>query len=367
VSMSNSVSAEEADFLLHVAMDASLGATFKERFEAVTEAVSSLVPSSSLSVFVLPKEGHPDPGHLIFRNRSADDLRGYTEGYIEFDPMAPGIQEASGVPTTLSDYVSDQAFGKDAYTGEYLPGLDLRHILAIAHRMPDGGRLALALQRESQLGDFTPHERLLLRLASPIVCRAAFGALLREKLVRLGAVAAPGATSGGMIFDSSGDVIHADPGALEIYQRMLGEAGEVVADAMLSVVQDLLSPACQEADGAKRTFPLGDSSRVAARFSVLRVQVPQVMVVLEVLKPGTRQFLEAQMDAAELTVRERQVATLAIMGEGNQGIGFRLKISPVTVAVHLGNIYRKVGVAGRGHLSLRLLGIQDALEGPGLI
>ena len=41
----------------------------------------------------------------------------------------------------------------------------------------------------------------------------------------------------------------------------------------------------------------------------------------------------------------------AIQGLGNQGIAYRLKISPITVGVHLSKVYRKVGVGGRTELA----------------
>ncbi len=55
-----------------------------------------------------------------------------------------------------------------------------------------------------------------------------------------------------------------------------------------------------------------------------------------------------------LTARERQVADLVQEGLSNPEIGARLALSPVTVGSHLSRIYRKLGVAGRYGLLLRM-------------
>ena len=53
----------------------------------------------------------------------------------------------------------------------------------------------------------------------------------------------------------------------------------------------------------------------------------------------------------QLTPRERDIAGMAAHGEGNKGIAFKLGISPVTVNVHLGKVYRKTGVTNRTELA----------------
>jgi DNA-binding CsgD family transcriptional regulator len=59
-------------------------------------------------------------------------------------------------------------------------------------------------------------------------------------------------------------------------------------------------------------------------------------------------------DADDLTATERQVAHLAASGLRNTEIGRQLTISPKTVERHLGNVYRKLGLRGRGELSAAL-------------
>jgi DNA-binding CsgD family transcriptional regulator len=52
-----------------------------------------------------------------------------------------------------------------------------------------------------------------------------------------------------------------------------------------------------------------------------------------------------------LTASERRVASLAAEGRTNREVGETLYVTPKTVAMHLSNAYRKLGVASRHELS----------------
>ena len=58
-----------------------------------------------------------------------------------------------------------------------------------------------------------------------------------------------------------------------------------------------------------------------------------------------------------ITTREAQVAKLVCEGLDNNQISKKLNISYNTVRAHLGNIFRKSGVAGKAGLILRLVEI----------
>jgi DNA-binding NarL/FixJ family response regulator len=51
-----------------------------------------------------------------------------------------------------------------------------------------------------------------------------------------------------------------------------------------------------------------------------------------------------------LTASERRVANLAADGFSNRDIAQTLYVTPKTVEVHLGNAYRKLGIASRREL-----------------
>jgi DNA-binding CsgD family transcriptional regulator len=66
---------------------------------------------------------------------------------------------------------------------------------------------------------------------------------------------------------------------------------------------------------------------------------------------------------AQLTPRELEVAMLAAAGETNREIGARLYMSAKTVEVHLGRVYRKLGVRSRTELArVDALGEADPLR-----
>jgi DNA-binding CsgD family transcriptional regulator len=62
--------------------------------------------------------------------------------------------------------------------------------------------------------------------------------------------------------------------------------------------------------------------------------------------------LDTRLDV--LTATESQAAALAAAGLRNTEIALRLHLSPKTVEHHLGQVYRKLGVRGRGELSAAL-------------
>ena len=66
--------------------------------------------------------------------------------------------------------------------------------------------------------------------------------------------------------------------------------------------------------------------------------------------------LESLAMAASITPREHDVLRLVSEGLSNRQIALKLCVSPGTVKTHLRNIYSKLDVDSRIHLSLRLSG-----------
>jgi DNA-binding CsgD family transcriptional regulator len=65
--------------------------------------------------------------------------------------------------------------------------------------------------------------------------------------------------------------------------------------------------------------------------------------------------------AAQLTASEKRVAELAAQGQSNPEIAQALFVTRKTVETHLGHVYAKLGIAGRGQLG----GVLEALETSG--
>lgn len=360
------LSTDEVEVLLQIARDAVQGTSFVERFGVVSDGLRLLVPTTSLSAMVVAPGGQ-EPEHLYVHNNSLENLVRYATHYRFDDPMGPTIAQGNGVHL-LSDFVRGRE-GKDAFTGEFLPQQNIRHILGAAIPMPDGGCLAIGLQREPGLGDFTPKERTLIKLMAPDLGRAAFGWLLRDKVARMSAGAAPVATptKGMAVFDGLGDVTRADDQGLAIL-RLLTETGPHVSDGLVDAVRRLGKGA---APAMERVWPVaGGHVRVALTAAVApprrggaagRRAPPAVEVVaeLEVVRPAVANRFDAVADRLKLTKREREVAALVVEGLGNRGIGARLGMSAVTAGVHLTSIFKKAGVAGRTELT-RLLVEQSA-------
>jgi DNA-binding NarL/FixJ family response regulator len=66
---------------------------------------------------------------------------------------------------------------------------------------------------------------------------------------------------------------------------------------------------------------------------------------------GTRPAPSAGAPGSGLTEREMDVLRLTVAGHVNREVAEQLFISPATVARHLANIYRKLGVDSRAKLT----------------
>lgn len=339
----SSLSIDEARLLMQVARDASLGVTFEDRFGAMTEALLSLVPGFCLGAMVLEPNAPPSVG--FFHNNDPANLALYAQHYVHVDPMGPGIAEATGRPHTLSQVVRDKDFGDCEFT-DFLSRNSIRHIMGLTVALPEGEkRLALTIHRSSGQGDFSDHERRLVELVAGDLGRAAFGTVLRSQLAELAESQLDpirSARAGGMILGPRGELRHIDPGAIAI----LRDHDEALSMESLSRFAEGACSAQEGASGEHFFSTKGGAIRVV----VTSLAGAEAMVVLELIQAKVDTFAEVA-GRAGLTPREREVAQLAVEGLGNQGIAHRLGISPVTVGVHLGKVYRKVKVGGRTELA----------------
>ncbi len=344
-----SISYEEGEALLRITRDATLGSTFLERMTAIGEALAVVIPASSISVFAidLGEPGRLVKTHGFFRNRDLDSLLSYAEHYRSCDPMGAGILEARGQVDLLSDFVGSR-FGSDAYTGEYLPRLGLRYIMGVPCRLEGDIRLAIALQRDSGLGDFTPHERRLMRLVAPDIQRAARGMLVRERAERM----RQGDSCGMILWSSTGHMRQADATAMALLGRCDLRLAELIATDANGLVRGRQP---REGEAVQRQLTTNDGRLLAVRSVVLESRPDTDVVTLIALSPETPPDRLSQLaDRYRLTPREVDVARLAAEGLGNRHIGFKLGIATPTVGTYLTSIYRKTGSTGRVDL-VRLL------------
>lgn len=344
---------EEAEFLVQVVRDASLGESFGERFNALSENLLTLVPGVALSAMVISPEAKQPLLHSYFRNRDPAKLGDYLQHYRKFDPMGPTIEKAQGRPIVLSDFVEERAWGKDAFTGELLPQDRVRHILGLSVPLNGEQTLALTIQRSTRQEDFNPHERRLVQLIAPELGRAALGLLLRERVAELRSAGelSPDPRAGGLLFDAKGWLVHADPGG----RFLLARHEEQLPLELLAADAKRLCAAGATGSALERLVPLpagaGALQVVSTRLEPLRGSEVAILTVLELIEPPEADAFEVVAERAGLTPRERQVARLAIEGRGNQGIAHELGISRVTVGVHLSKVYRKTGANGRVELA----------------
>ncbi|HTJ22002.1 MAG TPA: response regulator transcription factor [Gemmatimonadaceae bacterium] len=75
--------------------------------------------------------------------------------------------------------------------------------------------------------------------------------------------------------------------------------------------------------------------------------------------PVVTEARKEQPDHPELTPRERELAALVASGLRNREIASRLGISEGTAKLHLYNVYKKLGVANRVELAIRMQGAQS--------
>lgn len=324
---------------------------FLERMEQTHAVVAEGLAADAWSTFVFDPA---DPArfmatHSLLRNR-ASRLDEYVAHYRFLDPMGSTFNLPR--PILLSDFVPDAAFGADAFTADFLAPDDLRYILGVSNPMPGGLLLVSAFHRgKARAGDYTPSDRSFAARASAHLARAAFGAMLREKVVVLlaGATTAP-AGVGTLIFDALGDVVHADARALTVLRDLeaLG-ALEALSDDAVTLAS------CPPGTALERRCALSGARSLLARLSSFALSGRERGVLTTLLEEEVDP-VAARLRRAGITPRQRVIARLAADGLGNDGIAFELGISPATVSVHLTRIFRKTGVTGRVGLTRWLHG-----------
>jgi len=95
--------------------------------------------------------------------------------------------------------------------------------------------------------------------------------------------------------------------------------------------------------------------RVVLRYLPAPGGDPGALLLREQLESPRRQTLEA----LGLTAREAEIVQCVMGGDTNASIAGTLGVAPATVKKHLENIYRKLGVRGRGRLTAFMTDVLD--------
>jgi len=137
--------------------------------------------------------------------------------------------------------------------------------------------------------------------------------------------------------------------------------GEDQIDGLREAVA-VLAPSGAELEHARALLDYGAALRRANRRSEARPALEEALAIAErVGAAGVAATARVELGAAggrvddphgsELTVSERRVAVLAAQGRSNPEIAQALFVTRKTVETHLGHVYRKLDISGRGELA----------------
>jgi len=343
-----SISYEDVEHLLAVSRDAATGCTFDERMITLARHIARVIPHASTMFTVLPVAPSEDPVRFVHLNSNPDVLQEYAEHYYKLDPSHERCRAKIGEPFLLSDVVPHDRYGKDEYTSDCLQRADIRHILGGWLPLPRGMALQITFARPAGTEDFDAHDLKIANLIAPDLVRAAFGALLSERLAELRKHGGADERAGIVAFDDSGEITHVQPAAIQICERVKPRGG-LPGDVLAPLVLPLLGLAAISAGSTnERDIPLrgNDWAHVTATHTGRGI-----VCLLEVLMRGSSRHLAAIGKSYGLTPREQEVAALAIKGLANKEIGLALSLSPITVKLHLSRVYKKAHVGSRTELA----------------
>jgi DNA-binding CsgD family transcriptional regulator len=154
------------------------------------------------------------------------------------------------------------------------------------------------------------------------------------------------------------------PGTVGRSLRVLGTIEREDGLDHLEEACAVLEPAPARLERAKALAALGESLRRARRPTDARKPLRKALELAEVsgatalverirseiYATGARPRTTALSGVGSLTASERRVAGFAADGLSNRDIAQSLYVTPKTVEVHLGNAYRKLGIASRREL-----------------
>jgi DNA-binding CsgD family transcriptional regulator len=244
------------------------------------------------------------------------------------------IHEGDVGPLRLSDFVRQpQLRATELYRLIYAP-LGVRYQIATALEGPEPQITAIVLMRDKR--DFTGGELELLRLIRPHLRRSYDNARDLAGLARRSAdleAAAARANIRAVSIGPQDEALSATAPAAELLRRHYGDTGE---SAVPEPIATWAATALATRDPSFCTFstPAG-----RLRASLVPASTGAVILLDEVVPRPSR--------GAALTAREEEILDTISVGATNLEAARTLGISATTVAKHLQNIYRKLGVSNR--------------------
>jgi DNA-binding CsgD family transcriptional regulator len=363
--------------LVEVTWDVAIETTFKARMKLIADAFRELVPYDMATSFIMdtmvmagyasaraspaltltPVESlfHLMPErHFFADNYPMEAAKIFAERYIQHDPVAPRATANPGTPIVLSRVIPKKLWGKEPFTGEFLPLIGMKHGVATAIPVREGLMTALSCWRSEKRKDFSKDDVKVEKVFQPIVARAALAALLAEKLA--GSSDPPPTKplrNGFALFEGSGELVKADAGGHQFLSKLAR-----LPHGMDRVVADVLAVGRTKSteESVERTILLADGSAVSVSATRVGREDAAVALLFQELTLGPDAAFGAAAARIGLSARECEVARMVVDGKGNKEIAFALEVSLETVKTHLKSVFRKAQVAGRAELVARLLG-----------
>lgn len=363
--------------LIELTWDVATETTFKARMGLIMDCFREQVPYDSVTATLMdstPVGARPeavqllarpaalvefDPArHFYFENYSLELAADYVARYARFDVVANTAVARPGTPFQLSRLIPSERWGKDPFTGEFLPRVGWRYGVGVAIPVHDGLAVGFGPWRSEQSRDFTRAEVRLMKLYLPIIARTALAALLAEKLAKPAPPAASPPRNGFALFGRDGSIVSADDGARHFLSR-LGEVPHGVDKVTVDILT--VGRAGRAGEFTDRTLLLADGTPL--RVSVTRIGPDDgsVAALFSELSLGPDAAFGAAAARIGLSAREGEVGRLVVDGRSNKEIAVALGVSLQTVKAHLKSVFRKAGVTGRTELAMLLSGAGRAV------
>ncbi len=249
----------------------------------------------------------------------------------------------------ITDFWTQEQFHRSELYEQVYRGMGIEYQMALGFPVPRPTVVGLAMNREDR--DFSDRDVLAMNTVRPHLVQG--WRTVRDRL-RLQSMV--DAADDGFSGTDAGVLVLWDPpeeltrGVLDTIRRYFGQPSSTSA-LPLKVGRWL-----EEEQARYRqdplALPLPLSSQLQGRRAVLRYLPPRGR------HPGAVLVSEPAVDAdgislamLGLTPREVEIVVEVTTGASNAEVARRLQVAPGTVKQHLENVYRKLGVHGRGRLT----------------